>query len=336
MLMGEITGKLLNQAVEIYLEHAYRRAEIRRPKGPAFDDNASLKEIVGGAHPFEDLTGATVSLPSGEPVPVANSTTPRVYALPLGNESYPHMKLALVEVYYADEFVFVVDRHDTFHCEPNAPGYEAWCQLKEINRVVKEAIETAWSKAGIPTLHGLRKERFTRPDLVREMRAEGQGILVLDDDESRAEITKGILTTAGYAVIVGPPGPPPDLEDAAVQDAMKKAQGESLRLPASRVRNAGDVTELEKLIGDNLVALIILDVSYRTGQGPQVAASLRMSSKSQEIPILGVYSRRDFGPDPDLFDVSLRRPYHADALLSLVDQVLVRRAPGSSGLHKAV
>jgi hypothetical protein len=96
------------------------------------------------------------------------------------------------------------------------------------------------------------------------------------------------------------------------------------------------VSELEKLIADHPVALIILDVSYRTGQGPQVATSLRMSSKSQEIPILGVYSRRDFGPDPDLFDVSLRRPYHADALLSLVDQVLVRRAPGSSGIHTAV
>ena len=67
-----------------------------------------------------------------------------------------------------------------------------------------------------------------------------------------------------------------------------------------------------------------------------MAGALRLNSRSQEIPILAIYSRRDFGPDPDLFTASLRRPYRTEAILQLVDSTLVRRGSGGSGLHKAV
>lgn len=329
MRMDQLSGELLNKAVAIFMLQAYRRQAGAR-KTPIFDPDKSLVQILAGAHPFEDLSAT-----HGEAVPVSGAP-PRVYALRLGNEAYPHMKLALVEAYFHDEFIFSVDRHDTFHFEPSVPGYDAWCELKEINRILKEAIEDAWYKEGIPTLRGLREKRFKHTDLVHGMRAEGQTILILDDDESRAEILRNLLAQAGHGVVVGPPGPRPDPEDSAVIQAQERAKGESLRLPAAKCRNADDVRELCEIARKNKVALIVLDVSYRTGQGPRVAGALRLNPLTQEIPIVAVYSRRDFGPDPDLFNGSLRRPYRTEALMELVSQIIYRRSGGGSGIHKPV
>lgn len=337
MKMDVITGELVNRAIEIYLKHAYQNApQAKGRRVPEFPAAKSLRQILSEAHPFEDLTGGTPTSIAANPVPVAGGEAPRVYALRLGNSAYPHMKLAVMEAYFPGEFVFAVDRHDTFHFDPHLPGYDAWCELKEINRIVKEAVEDAWHKAGIPTLRGLREDRFDRPDLVRELRAEGHTLLVLDDDQHRAEILGGILRQAGYDVVIGPPGPPPKPDDTRVIRARKSSKGKSLRLPASVVPDADRVKDLCTLISKHRVALVILDVSYRTGQGPRVADALRMNSSTQEVPILGIYSRRDFGPDPDLFNASLRRPYRSEAILHLVELTLVRRSRGGSGIHKAV
>jgi len=329
MRADQITGALLNKAVASFLSQAYRR-QVGVRKTPTFHPDQSLPQILAGVHPFEDL-----SIAQGEAVPVSGAP-PRVYALRLGNETYPHMKLALVEAYFHDEFVFSVDRHDTFHFEPSVPGYDAWCELKEINRILKEAIEDAWYREGIPTLRDLRERRFKPTDLVQGMRAEGQTILILDDDESRAEILRNLLAQAGYGVVVGPPGPRPDPTDTAVLQAQERAKGASLRLPAAHCRNASDTLSLSDMVRKNKVALTVLDVSYRTGQGPRVAGALQLNPLTQEIPIVAVYSRRDFGPDPDLFSGALRRPYRTEALLELVAQVLFRHGGSGSGIHKQV
>ncbi len=337
MQLDQITGALINRAVEIYLEHAYRSAKSQRPQVQAFAPDATLDQILKKRHPFEDLTGVAPNPSQANPVPVGDGALPRMYALPLGHEGYPNMKLALVEVYYVNEFVFAVDRHDTFHFDPKVPGYEAWGELKEINRYLKEAIEGAWHREGLPTLIGLREKKFSQPDLVKELREEGQVILLLDDDTARADIMGGILKETGYEVMLGPPGPGPDPKNDDIKAAMAKSnKGESLRLPAQLCRSAGDVDKLAKLAEKNRVALIVLDMSFRTGQGPRVAGSLRVDDRTQDIPILGIYSRRDFGPDPDIFNASLRRPYRKEALLTLVEQVLMRRSSSSSGLHKAI
>jgi CheY-like chemotaxis protein len=333
MKLDQITGELLNRAIEVYVSHAYRAKGSGTRQIPRFEPNDRLPAILA-AHTnlFEDLSGTGTPGAAGQ----AGAPTPRMYALRLGNAAYPHMKLAIVEAFFGDEFVFAVDRHDTFHFDPDVPGYQAWCELKEINRLVKESIEGAWHKAGLPTLRGLREERFSESGLAPKLRAAGHTILVLDDDQARAEILRGIFGEAGYEVVIGPPGPQPNPDDTVVRRARKRARGESLRLPASACRGADDVRTLCELIVRHAVALVLLDVSYRTGQGPRVGAALHLDPRGQDIPILGIYSRRDFGPDPEIFDVSIRRPYRTEDLLRLVRETLVHRGSSGSGLRMAV
>jgi CheY-like chemotaxis protein len=329
MKAEQITGAMLNRAIDLYLQHAYRGGSHERP---LFDERAAFPQILARQPDlFEDL--------SGPPVRSDDQTalsSPRVFALRLGNASYPHMKLALVEAFFSNEFVFAVDRHDTFHFDPNVPGYRAWCELKEINRLLKESIEGSWYKEGLPTLRSLREQRFKDNELAGKLRSAGHSVLVLDDDQARAEIMRDVLTRAGYRTVIGPPGPRPSVTETVMMRARRRAHGASLRVPPSAVRDTDDVRGLRDLIVHEAVALIILDVSYRTGQGPRVANALHMDPRSQDIPILGIYSRRDFGPDPDLFDAALRRPYRTEALLEVVKGALTMHGASGSGLHKPI
>jgi CheY-like chemotaxis protein len=330
MKIDRINGSHLNKAIAVYLEYAWRDKIEAAPRPPRFPAEKPLAEILASGGAFEDLSDR---MEAGTLVPTGAGTQPRAYALTLGNLSYPSMKLALLEVYFPDEFVFAVDRHDTFHFEPEVPGYEAWRQLKEINRLLKESIEEAWYKEGLPTLRGLREAYINRKEQPRDL-GTGSTLLVLDDDRDRAEMLKEILEAESYQVLVGPPGPRPDPSNSEIRAAMEAQKGHSLRLPAVLVDGAEDVEDLCELIQQHQTALIILDVSYRTGQGPLVASALRMEAESQEVPILGIYSRRDFGPDPDLFNASLRRPYRSEALLSIISQTILAKSP--SGLHSAI
>ena len=340
MKIEQINGDLLNRAVAIYEEHAYKNQPNKRRKFPVFVETESLDQILAKAHPFEDLSAkedptaaACMEIQPLMTAKDAETAPPRIYALRLGNSAYPHMKLAIVEAFVQGEFVFTVDRHDTFHFEPDVPGYDAWCELKEINRLLKESIEAAWDKATIPTLRALRKERFQLKDMARELRLEGRSILILDDDDSRGHIVKHILEEAGYTAMVGPHGPPPDRNNPQVAAALAKNDDTTLRLPASLTPQAGNVMDLLEIIKQRQVALIVLDVSYRTGQGVRVAGALKIESQSQELPILAIYSRRDFGPDPDLFNAALRRPYRAEALLSVIESLLLRQGGSSTSLR---
>jgi len=329
MKAQKITGAMLNRAIEVYLHHAYRGAP---PKHPRFDDKASFPEILARQPQlFEDLSGPPVEAEGEQQLP-----SPRVFNLRLGSASYPHMKLALVEAFFPNEFVFAVDRHDTFHFDPNVPGYRAWCELKEINRLLKDAIEGAWYKEGLPTLRGLRESRFKDNELAGKLRTAGHSLLLLDDDQPRAAIMCDVLARAGYRTVIGPPGPKPNVTDTVMVRARRRARGASLRVPPGSVRDVEDVRGLRDLILRDAVALIILDVSYRTGQGPRVANALRLDPRSQDIPILGIYSRRDFGPDPDLYDAALRRPYRSAALLEVVNSTLMMHGASGSGLHQPI
>jgi len=335
MRLNQITGELIMRAVDIYLTNAYRNRPERQKRPFELDPQKQLPEILTGAHPFEILAGDTTASLKAQPVSLTTGQAPRMYAIRLGNLSYPHMKLAIVEAFFQDEFVFTVDRHDTFHFEPEMPGFQAWCELKELNRLVKDSIEDAWHKAGIPTLRGLRESRFGRPGSSGGLDLTASTVMILDDDIERAGVLKEILTRSGYAPVVGPAGPRGESKAIADFEAAA-AKGRSVRLPPGLVPDAGNVQDLCALIHKAQAALIVLDISYRTGQGPRVAAGLRLDFRTQETPILGIYSMRDFGPDPDLFDAAIRRPYRTEALLDLISKTLVRRSPGGSGILKAV
>ena len=335
MKIDQITGAILNKTIAIYELHAYKGRAGKTHKTFAFEPTETLPQILAKSHPFEDHCAPPEENKTGEPL---TSTPTRMYALRIGNSAYPHMKMALVEFYLPDEFVFVVARHDTFHFEPDVPGYQAWCELKEINRLIKDSIEAAWHKAGIPTLRGLREERFKHADIARELRLGGQSILILDEDESRAGILSAILNEEGYQAKIGPIGPVPDPNNPEVIKARERAdaQKHSLRLPASACPAADDVSRICETFGKIPPAMILLDMSYCTGQGPRVASNLKMDVRCQDVPIIGIYSRRDFGPDPDTFDASLRRPYRSDVLLKLVEQTLMRRSGGSGSFNTVV
>lgn len=271
MKLDEITGEIVSKAMDVYLQHAYKDPAKREKHRIAVDASARGERVLGA---LDDISGAE---PGGL----------RAYAMRLGNQTYPHMKLAIVEAYFPGEFFFAVDRHDTFHFEPDVPGYQAWCELKEINRFIKQAIEDAWYRAGIHTLRKLRETRFGHGEVLAEMK--GRRVLILDDDDNRAAILASILNAGGY---------------------------ETARLRAYDDLFQG--IEREKAI------LIVMDVSFHTAQGPRIAGALKLDARTQNVPIVAIYSRLDFGPDPEIFEAALRRPFAAPQLVKLVEWTLIQ------------
>ncbi len=76
----------------------------------------------------------------------------RSFALRIGNESYPNMKLRLTRPGKQDVLLFSVDAHDEFLlAPPGSPDYEALEELKKVNSAIVSAVETAWAGEGIAT-----------------------------------------------------------------------------------------------------------------------------------------------------------------------------------------
>ena len=76
----------------------------------------------------------------------------RSFALRIGNQVYPNMKLRLTRPGNQDVLLFSVDAHDEFLlASPGSPDYEALEELKKANAEIVSAIETAWADEGILT-----------------------------------------------------------------------------------------------------------------------------------------------------------------------------------------
>jgi hypothetical protein len=131
---------LLRRAVEIYLTHAYpegnpSEAVRRRLDWPPAPDARSLLTHP----PFE-----RASRPGGN--------RPEVFALRLGNASYPHMKLQVQPWPNSAGFMLSVNTHDqVLALEPGAKDSDAFRALQAENQRLKEAMELAWDEAGLPT-----------------------------------------------------------------------------------------------------------------------------------------------------------------------------------------
>ena len=74
-----------------------------------------------------------------------------IYALRLGNRSYPHMKLQIQPWPAGPGYLLSVNTHDQVsNLDPDAPDAERFRALQLLNQEIKNAIEQAWDEAGLP------------------------------------------------------------------------------------------------------------------------------------------------------------------------------------------
>src|SRR5207244_1361165 len=115
----------------------------------AFDDSATLPELFEQP-PFERQA-------ADAPYPCT------VYALRLGSEHYPHLKLQIRPFPNRQGFVFWVDTHDQVFAEEVAyRDADRWRQLVARNRDAKHAIEQSWEQRGLPTFAGSIREDLSQ------------------------------------------------------------------------------------------------------------------------------------------------------------------------------
>ncbi len=132
----------VKRAIVIYLGIAY-------PEGAPIPE-AVKKRLEWGAEgdPDETLGHAPFErvgmTPTGSPI----------VALRLGNRSYPHMKLQIQPWDGTHGFLLSVNTHDqVLALDPRSPDAPAFRAIQAENQRIKEAIETAWDEAGLPTFH---------------------------------------------------------------------------------------------------------------------------------------------------------------------------------------
>jgi hypothetical protein len=131
---------LLRKAIEIYLELAYPTGVIPEAvtRRLAWPEDSTADELLSRA-PFE-----RASKVPGRQAPI--------YALRLGNHRYPHMKLQIQPWPNNAGFMLSVNTHDQVSTVgPKEDEAQAFRDLQGENQRLKEAIEQAWDRAGLPT-----------------------------------------------------------------------------------------------------------------------------------------------------------------------------------------
>ena len=138
---------ILRQALEIYLTQAY-------PAGSPPEVVRRRLEWPSDVEPMALLTRAPF-----ERVGKAVGGGSPIYALRLGNLRYPHMKLQIQPWPNEAGFMLSVNTHDqVLAIDPASSDAQAFRDLQAENQRLKEAIEAAWDKAGLPTfLNYLRR-----------------------------------------------------------------------------------------------------------------------------------------------------------------------------------
>ena len=144
MKFEEITTALLKQAMDLYLAVAYEK----KPQPLTVKNRVTfLTEHAGDALADvlrHDLFERILS--------EADETVVESYAVRLGNEQYPHMKLALRRGDDGD-YGLVVEPHDQhFEVETTDPDTPRAQELKNYNQRIAEEIESRWREAELPVL----------------------------------------------------------------------------------------------------------------------------------------------------------------------------------------
>ena len=139
------------KAIELYMAAAYK-------SGPPSAVRARLDTLRSVA--AEDFFDCAV-------FECDSKNAPTRYALRLGNQFYPHMKLVIERSPDGKGNLFRADTHDRHACpEPQSKEYPVFCQLMAMNQDCSQRVESAWAEAGLATF-----KTYLKRDL--EKRAKG-------------------------------------------------------------------------------------------------------------------------------------------------------------------
>mgnify|MGYP006300887419 CR=1 FL=1 len=271
MRLERLTPELLQRVTAIYFEHAYP-GHTRRLADLGIPAEGSPRELLAC---FTDET------------PAREQGAVRRYIMRLGNVNYPFMKLVFQEHLFPGEFCFVVDTHDDIEVPRNAPDFDAWLKLKELNRRLKRRIEEAWEAEGIPTQRLLQNLASGR----KQGKAEGRGeeILVADDEEEVARAMVGLLQAEGFRA-------------RAVFDG-RRALEEVKRRPPD---------------------LLVLDYEMPELSGIEVIELLQEKEKTAGLPVLLMTGGPITLSEKHQANGFLCKPFSEDVLLDLVHHLLGR------------
>lgn len=155
--LGGLRLDLLHRAVETYLKIAYPSGEI---------PDIVRRRLVWpeGLRPEEMLTRPPFERAGKMP----GNQSP-IYALRLGNQHYPHMKLQVQPWANEAGFMLSVNTHDQVAGLDLAADAEAFRELQRENQRLKELIEQQWDEVGLPTfLRYLRDYIRNRSQLISD------------------------------------------------------------------------------------------------------------------------------------------------------------------------
>lgn len=145
----------------------------------------------------------------------------RRYIVRLGSEKYPFIKLVLQEAEAAGDFGFYVDRHTEYLAlASSSKSFDEEKKIKEYTRGLKQKIEEAYDKQGIPTFKQIIKEFIRRLNQIKsniEINKNGINVLLVDDDKDVLELDRLSLEILGYNVSTAENG----------EDAISKVSSEN-------------------------------------------------------------------------------------------------------------
>jgi hypothetical protein len=149
--MMHLSWDTLNEAVQIYLRRAYPNGQVPEAVRAriAFDMGRPVAEVLTHV-PFEQYTADA---------PFRCT----VYALRLGSNAYPHLKMEIRPYPNHWGFVFWVNTHDQFPPPiKDSPDAARWRDLQNCNRDLKQAVERDWAQCDLPTFNTALQESLDR------------------------------------------------------------------------------------------------------------------------------------------------------------------------------
>ena len=202
------------------------------------------------------------------------------------------MKFVVQEYLVDEEYFFSVDTHDDIAIGPDNPDYDGWQDLKRYNAELKQEIEAAWVRAGLPTHLDLRvlAEGLAQVEVEGQKRAR---LLVVDDETDVAQGLKALLQGRGYQV-------------ECAYDGQQV---------------------LDRLGRDPLPDLVVLDYAMPELDGQEVLRRLRQDPRTERLPVLLTTASSIELKELQRASGLLRKPYPREVLFALLGKLLPNGDP---------